>query len=224
MAEPEQDEGVPVARGALALFGQGGEVGLVLDGDPRAGQPVLEGGGQAAVPGGQPGRVAEVPGGRVDQARRADADGVQPPPRPNVLARGRPHGAGLLRGALHRRHRLLHGGARSGVGVDRHGRLGEHPPDQVGDEDEDALGADVERGEMGAVGDDAVEPGVGAPALFAGLADHGDQPGRREPVDQVGDRGPGQSGQLLQLPCRERAFLLQQPQGQPVVDGPGGAR
>jgi hypothetical protein len=77
---------------------------------------------------------------------------------------------------------------------------------------------------MGPVGDDAVQPGVGAPALLAGLADHRDQAGRGEAFDEVGDRRPGQPGQLLQLPCRERAFLLQQPKGEPVVDGPGGAR
>ncbi len=212
MAQPEQDEGVPVTGGALALLGHRGQVGLVLHGDPGLGQPFLQGRGQAAVPGGQAAGVTEIAGGRVDQAGRSDPEGVQPV------------GSRLLRGPLHRRHRLLDGGPGPGVPADRHGRLGEHPPDEVRDQHEDTFGADVERGQVGAVGDDAVQPGVRAPAQLAGLPHHGDQAGGGEPFDEVRDGRPGQSGQLFQLPCRQRALLLQQPQGEPVVDGPGGAR
>jgi hypothetical protein len=51
-----------------------------------------------------------------------------------------------------------------------------------------------------------------------------DQAGALEALDQVGDRGPGEAGQLLQLVGRQRPFALQEAQGEPVVDGPGGAR
>ena len=78
--------------------------------------------------------------------------------------------------------------------------------EQVGDDDGDALGAHVERGEVGPVGDDPVQPGVGAAALGARLPDDRDESGALEALDQVGDRGPGQAGELLQLVRRQRAL------------------
>ncbi len=211
-AQPEQDEGVAVAGGTVALFRQGGEVGLVLDADPGLGELLLECGRQPAVPLGQPGGVPQFTAGRVDQTGGTDPDGVQPV------------GAGLLHRALDQAHRLFHRGAGAGVVVDGHGRLGEDPAEQVGDEHGDALGAYVEGGEVGAAGDDAVQLGVGSAALLAGFPRHLDQSGGGEAFDEVGDGGPGQAGQLLQLACRQRALLLEQMEGEPVVDGPGGAR
>jgi hypothetical protein len=171
----------------------------------------LEGGDQAAVPCGQAGGVAEFARGRIDQAGRADPHGVEP-----VRAR-------LLGRALDQRDRLLDRGARPRVVADRYGRLGQHPPQQVGDEDGDAFRADVERHQVGEVRDDAVQLRVRSAALLARLPDHLDQIGGDEAFHQVGDGGAGQTGQLLQLSCRQRALLLEQSQGEPVVDGPGGA-
>ncbi len=212
MAQPQQDEGVPVPGDAVALLGQCREVGLVLDAHPRLGQPLLEGGDQAPVPLGQPGGVAEFAAGRVDQAGRPDADGVQPV------------GLGLLHHPLDQRDRLFHCGTRSHVTRDGHPGLGQYPAHQVGDGHGDTLGAYVQRGEVRPVGDDAVHLGVGPAPLLPRLADHRDQSGGGEAFDEVGDGRPGQTGELLQLPCRQRALLLEQTQGVPVVDGPGGAR
>lgn len=88
MAQPQQDEGVAVAGDAVTLFGEGGEVGLVLDEDAGLGEPFLEGRDQVPVPCGQSGGVAEFAGGGVDQAGRADADGVQSAPPLDELVRG----------------------------------------------------------------------------------------------------------------------------------------
>ena len=105
------------------------------------------------VPGGQAAGVAEFAGGRVDQAGGADADGVQSVRRP-----------ASLRDALDQGDRLLHGGpvpVSPPIGTDASASAA---PDQVGDDDADAFGADVERGQVGAVGDDPVDPGVRARA------------------------------------------------------------
>ncbi len=112
---------------AVALLGESREVGLVLYDDVRAREAFVEGGDEAAVPGGQAGGVAEFARGRVDEAGGADTDGVE-------VFRAR-----LLRGPLHQRDGLLDRGPRTRRPVDRHGRLREHPPDQVGDDDGDAL-------------------------------------------------------------------------------------
>lgn len=211
MAEPEQDEGVTVAGRSDAVLGDGGEVGLVLDEHGRR-QPLLQHPDQAAVPGGQAGGVAELAGDRVDQAGGADADAVQR------------CGAGLARGAFQQRRGLLGGGIGSGVAADRPGGLGERDAEEIGDDDGDAVGPYVESGEVGPVGDDSVQPGIGAAACGAALADDPDQPGALQPLHQIGDGGAGESGQGLELGGRQRAVLLEQSQGQPVVDGPGGAR
>ncbi len=210
-AEPEQDEGVVVLGGSGPVFGDGGEVGLVLHEHGR-GQTLLELADQATVPGGQTGGLPEFSGDRIDQPGRPDADAVQ----------GRR--AGLPCHAFQERDGLFDGVVGRGLAADRQGRLGEGHAQQVGDDHGDAVGAYVEGGQMGTVGDDAVEPGVGSATLGAGLADHPDQPRSLQPFDQVGDRGPGQSGQGLQLRGRQRAVLLEEAQGEPVVDGPGGAR
>lgn len=76
MAEPQQHEGVAVAGGSVALFGEGGEVGLVLDDHPGLGKPLLEGRHQPAVPHGQPPGVPEFTGRRIDQTGGADPDRV----------------------------------------------------------------------------------------------------------------------------------------------------
>ncbi|CAM5535587.1 hypothetical protein SMICM304S_02840 [Streptomyces microflavus] len=132
---------------------------------------------------------------------RSDADGVQAV------------GAGLLHDPLDQRHRLLDGGPGTGVVPDGHGRLGEHPADQVGHEHGDALRAHVQGRQLGAAGDDAVQPGVRAASRAASrLADDLDQAGGGEAFDEVGDRRPGQAGELLQLPGRQWTFVLQQPQ------------
>lgn len=211
MAEPEQHEGLAVAGGPVALLGQGREVGLVLDDDAGL-EALLKDRGQPAVPFGQAGGVAEFTGGGVDQAGGADADGVQP------------FDTGLLGRAFDQRDRLLDGGRGVRLVRDRHRRLGQNRAQQIRDDHRHALGAHIEGRQVRPVGDDAVQPGVRAAPLLARLPDHTDQPGRGEALHEVGDRGPGQSRELLQLPCRQWAFLLQQPQGEPVVDGPGGAR
>lgn len=193
------------------MFGDGGEIGLVLH-QHGGGQPLLEHPDQPPVPGGQPGGVAQFPGDRVDQAGRADADAVQ---------RG---GARLARGALQQRGGLFGGGLGVGVAADGQGGLGERGTEEIGDDHGDAAGAYVERGEVRAVGGDPVQAGVGAAALGARLTDHPDQTGPLKPFDEVGDGGPGEAGQGLQLRGRQRAVLLEQSQGETVVDGPGGAR
>lgn len=164
------------------------------------------------MPGGEPRGVPELAGDRVDQAGGADADAVQ---------RGRARGAG---GALQHPHGPLDGEPRAGVAADRQGRLGEGDAEQVRDGDGDAVRTHVEGGEVRTVGDDPVQPGVGAPAVRSALPDHPDQAGVLKPVHQIGDRGAGQARQGLQLSGRQRAVLLEESQGEPVVDGPGGAR
>lgn len=211
MAEPEEHEGVAVGGRAAAVFGDGGEIGLVLDQHGR-GQPLLEHPHQPPVPGGQPGGVAQFAGDRVDQSGRADADAVQRT------------GPGLARGAFQQGGGLFGGGLGVGVAADGQGRLGQRGAEQIGDDHRDAPGAYVEGGEMGAVGGDPVQPGVGAAAPGTGLADHTDQTGALQPFDEVGDGGPGEAGQGLQLRGRQRTVLLEQSQGEPVVDGPCGAR
>lgn len=211
MAQPEQGERVAVAGGAVALFGEGGEVGLVLHQDAGR-QAFVEGGDEATVPLGQARRVTEFTGDGVDEAGGADSHGVQG------------LGARLLRGALDQGDGPFDGGAGAPFVVDGRGRLGEDGAHEVGDGEGDALGADVERGEMGEPGDDPVEFGVGAAALGACFADDLDQALGREPLDEVGDGGPGQAGELFQLPGRQGAFALEEAQREPVVDGPGGTR
>lgn len=164
------------------------------------------------MPLGQAGGVTEFAGGGVDEAGGSDADRVK------AL---RP---GLLGGAFHQRDRLFYGGPGTGVVRDGYRRPPQLRTEEIGDDHRDALGADVERGQMGPVGDDPVQAGVRATALLPGLPHHRDQSGGREAFDEVGDGGPGQSRELLQLPRRQRAFLLEQAQGEAVVDGPGGAR
>lgn len=175
-------------------------------------QPLLEDPDQAPVPGGQAGAVAQFAGDRIDQTRGPDADAVQ---------RYGPRPAGR---ALQEGDGLFDGGSGPGVVGDRQGGLRERGPQQIGDHHGDASGAHVEGGEMGPVGDDPVQLRVGAPADRAGLADDMDQPGALEPLDQVGDGGAGESGEGLELGGRQRAVLLQQSQGEPVVDGPSRAR
>lgn len=211
MAQPEQDERVAVPGRSDPVFGDGGEIGLVLDENGRR-QTLLERPHQSAVPGGQPRGVPQFPGDRVDEPRGADADAVQ----------GRR--SGCARRAFQEGDGLFDGVGDGGVAADGQGRFGEGRTQQVGDDDGDAVRAYVEACEMGAVGDDAVEPGVGATALGPGLADHLDESRALQPFDQVGDGGPGQPGQSLQLGGRQRAVLLEEAQGEPVVDGPGGAR
>ncbi|MGY3684009.1 hypothetical protein ACVWXU_007632 [Streptomyces sp. TE33382] len=193
------------------VLGDGGQIGLVLHQD-GGGQPLLEYPDQAPVPGGQTTGVAQFAGDRVDQPRCADADAVQG---------GRP---GLARGAFEERDGLLDGGFRAGVAADRHGGLGAGGPQQIGDDHGDAPGAHIEGREVGAVGDDPVQPRVGTAAGGSALADDLDQPGVPQALDQVGDRGAGQAGQRLELCRRQGAVPLEQSQGEPVVDGSGGAR
>lgn len=154
----------------------------------------------------------ELAGGRVDQPGGADADAVQ---------RGGARGSGR---AFQHRDGPLDGGPRPGVAADRQGGLGERDAEQVRDDHGDAVRPYVEGGEVRAVGDDPVQPGVGAPAVGAALPDDPDQAGVLQPVHQVGDRGAGEAGQGLQLSGRQRAVLLEESQGEPVVDGPGRAR
>ncbi|CAM5645904.1 hypothetical protein SALBM135S_09679 [Streptomyces alboniger] len=207
--EPEQHERVPAVRGAVPLFRAGREVRLVLHQDARA-EPLLERTGEPAVPGGQGRRVVQVARGGVDEARRADADGVQPPD--TALAR---RTADQVEGALQ-------GGLR--VAADGRGGFGEDRAEQIRDDHGDALRTDVERGEVGPVGDDPVQPGIRPAPLGTRLADDGDEPGALEPLDEVGHGGPGEAGELLQLVGREGPFALQEAQREPVVDGPSGTR
>jgi hypothetical protein len=211
VAEPEQDEGVAVLRGPVALLGQRGEVGLVLHQDAGR-QSLLQRRGEAAVPFGQPRGVTEFAGGGVDQPGGSDTDGVQP-----LDAR-------LLGRTFDQGDRLLDGGPGVRTVADRHRRLGQHRAQQIRHEDGHALGPYVQCGQVRAVGDDPVQPGVRAASLFARLPHDAYESGHGEAFHQVGDGGPGQAGELLQLPCRQRAFPLEEAQGEPVVDGPGGAR
>lgn len=200
-----------VAGSAGAVLGDGGEVRLVLDEDGRR-QPFLERPDQAAVPGRQTAAVPQLPRDRVDEPRCADPDAVQ----------GRaPRAPG---GGRQQRDGLLDGFVPLGLAADRQGRLGECRAQQIGDDDGDAVGAHIQAGQQGAVRDDAVEPGVGPPAVGPGLADDMDQTRVPQPFDEVRDGRPGEPGEGLQLRGRQRAVLLEKPQGEPVVDGPSGAR
>ncbi len=114
--------------------------------------------------------------------------------------------------------------ARTRVRVDGERRLGERPAEQVGDADGDAVGADVEGGQLRAVGDEPVEPGVGAAALGARLADDRDQARFPEPFDEVGDGGPGESGAVPELAGGQGAFVAEEFECDAVVDGAGRAR
>ena len=98
--------------------------------------------------------------GRSARARRCRRCAAGPAP---AVRRARAE-ARLLRRPFHQSDRLLHRRAGPGVAVDGHRRLGEHRAEQVGDDHGDALGADVQGGQMGAVGDDPVQPGVRARA------------------------------------------------------------
>lgn len=172
----------------------------------------MERGDKPPVPGGQSGGVTELAGARGDKAGRADAHAVQP------------YRTGLLGRAFQQRRRPFDGGLRGRVAADGQDGLGEGRTEQIRDDDGDAVRPYVEGREMGQIGDDPVQPRVGAAAPVAGLSDDPDQPRVLEPFHQVGDGGTGESGQRLELSCRQRAFLLEQSQGEPVVDGPCGAR
>lgn len=211
VAEPEQDEGVVVAGRALALLGEGGEVDLVLQQD-RYGRAGPQPGDDGGVPGGDPVGAAEPPGGRVDQAGGADRDGV------------RTVGARRGEGRVHRGERGGNGGAGGVVRGDGGGAFGAYPAQEVGDRDGDAVRAQIEADEVGAVGDDAVEPGVGSAPLGAALADHGDQSGLLEALDEVRDGRPGQSSHRLELTSRQWPVALQKLQGESVVDQSCGGR
>lgn len=193
------------------MFRDGREVGLVLHQD-GGGQPPLELPDQAPVPGGQSRAVAQFAGDGVDQTRRSDPDAVQR------------DGPGRAGGALQKGGGPLDGRFGTGVAADGQGALGERGPQQVGDDHADASEPHVERREMGPVGDDPVQLGVGPSADGHGFAHDPDQPGPLEPFDEVGDGRAGESGQRLELGGRQRAVLLEQPQGEPVVDGPSRAR
>ncbi len=193
------------------MLRDGGEVGLVLDENGRR-QPLLEDPDQSPVPGGQLGGVAQFAGGRGDQSRGPDADAVQG------------DGPRLAGGALQEGDGLFDGGPGPGLVGDGQGGLREGGPQQVRDDHGDAAGAHVEGGEVGPAGDDPVQLGVGSPADGAGLADDMDQTGALEPFDQVGHGRAGESGQVLELCGRQRAVLLEQLQGEAVVDGPSRAR
>ncbi len=73
----------------------------------------------------------------------------------------------------HGGERLVDGLVGGVVRADRHGAFGAHPAEQVGDRDGGAVGTQIEADEVGPVGDDAVEPGVGSAPLRAALADDG---------------------------------------------------
>ncbi len=156
------------------------------------------------MPGREAAGVAEFAGGRGDQARGAYDDGVQ-------LG-----GAGFACGAQQGGHRVL-------GGADGQGGFGEGAAEEVGDDGGDPVGAHVEGGQVGAVGDDPVQLGVGAAALFSGFAGDFDESGFGEPVDEVGDRGAGEAGHGLELGGRQRPGFLEELQGEAVVDGPGRA-
>lgn len=202
-AQPEQDEGVEVAGGAEALLGEGGQVGLVLD-EHGGGQAAPEGVHQVPVPDGQALGAAQFAAAGGDQAGGSDGDGVEVP------------GAGGAGGAQQGGHRVL-------GGSDGEGGFGQGMAEEVGDDGGDAVGAHVEGGEVGAVGDDPVQLGVGAAALFAGFSDDLDESGFGEAFDEVGDRGAGEAGPGLELGGRQRSRLLEELQGEAVVDGAGGA-
>ncbi len=210
MAEPHQDEGVAVAGGADPVLGPSGEVDLVLQDHFGAGQPA-QFGEEFGVPGGEVSGALQPSGGRVDQPGGADRDGVQPFDAGD--ARGPQEGGGDRRGGV--------GGA---VAFDRDLGGGEGVPGQVGDDQADAAGADVEGGDVRAGGDEGVEPGVGAAPLFTAFADDGHQAGALEAFEQVGDGRPGQAGEVAQLGRGQGSLFEQEVEGQPVVDRPGGAR
>ncbi|SCE31646.1 hypothetical protein GA0115249_117631 [Streptomyces sp. PpalLS-921] len=149
VAQPEQGEGVAVEGGPGAVLRHGGQIGLVLHDHGRR-QPPLELLDQAPVPGRESGGVPELPRGGVDQARGADGDAVQ---------RG---GTGRAGGPFDGRDGLLDGGPVRGVAVDRQRGLRQRGAEQVRDHHGDAVGPYVQSGQMGPVGGDPVEPGVGA--------------------------------------------------------------
>ncbi|GAA2795435.1 hypothetical protein GCM10010441_20890 [Kitasatospora paracochleata] len=210
MAEPEQREVGAVAGGAHPVLGDAGQVDLVLQDHlgPRPGPQRLQ---QVGVPARQLAGVVELPARGVDQSGGADGDGVQV------------SGAGPLGGG----QQGLDGPGGEVVRVPGAGRYlggGEGASGQVGDDQRDAGGADVDPGQVGAVGDQRVHPCVGAAADVRALPGDGDQPAALEPVQQVGDGGTGESGQGAQLGRGQRPLLKEQVEGQPVVDGAGGAR
>lgn len=110
------------------------------------------------------------------------------------------------------------------VGADGDGALVAYLAEEVRDRDGDAVRPQIEADEMGPVGDDPVEPGIGAAPLCAALADHGDQSGLLEAFDEVRHGRPGQAGQRFELTCRQGPLGLQELQGQAVVDQPCGGR
>ena len=183
--EEEQREGVVPAGGAQPMLGVSDEVDLVLQLDsvpvavPQPGQDV-------GVPGGQARDEAHVPALRVDESRRPHDHHAQ-----SVVAE-----SGVGEGAV---ERGLDDPVGLGSGILGHARAADRGTGQVGDDREDVVRSDLDTGDVGAVGDDPVQPCVGAAAVGACLADRRDQAGRLEPVDERGDRGPGQAGQRPQL-------------------------
>ncbi len=216
VAEPDEDEVVPPPGGAGPVLGPPGEVDLVLQ-DHLGAWQLAQGGEEVGVPGGQVAGGLEPAGGGVDQSGGADGDGVQV------------RDLGPAGGVEQDTHDPFGGGAVAGVVVgtgvlDHEVGGGQGPPGQVGDDQGDPAGADVEGGEVGAGGDQRVDPGVGAAPLLAAFAYDGDQAAAAEPVEQIGDGGPGEPGELAQLGRREGSLVEQQIERQAVVDRPGGAR
>ena len=123
-------------------------------------------------------------------------------------------------------HGLLDGGPRPGVRLDRQrSPRRASRPSRSATTRETPAGADVQGGEMRPVGDDRRTAARWARAARRPTPPpRATSPDALEALHEVGDGGPGQSGELLQLACRQRALVLQQTQGEPVVDGPGGAR
>ncbi|MCQ0021457.1 hypothetical protein LUX39_53960 [Actinomadura madurae] len=106
-------------------------------------------------------------------------------------------------------------------GGQRTGRRPRRGARDVGDAHVHGVAAQVHPGDVGAVGDQPVEPGVRAPPVGAGLPRDLDQAAGAQPLDQVGHRGPRQPGQRPQLRGGQRAALQQQVQREPVVDRAG---
>ncbi len=201
---------------ALPVFGDGRQVGVVLDqyrAAERASQPGPE---VEARPAGH--RGAELYGAlAVDDAGAADADRPQVVPRDPGLAQhlghGGPDGGEPLLGV----QRLVHG-----LEV-----TAEHLSRQVGEDHPDVVHADLDAEDVPCLGPEAEPAGrtaaltaaAGLPGAQRGL-DLGDEPGLDQTLDHAFHGGPGEPGVTDQLSEGHRLAGSQCAQRDRGVDPP----
>ncbi len=193
------------------MFGDGGQVGVVLDDDGAAEGAAQPGAEVESGPAGH--RGAEFDDAfAVDDAGGADGDLPQAVAGDAGLAEDLGDGGADLGEAF-----LGLRGLVDGLGV-----AGDHLAGQVGEDHAQVVDADLDAEDVSGLGAEA-EPAGRAAALTARLLDvfHlGDQSGFQQAFDDAFDGGSGQAGVADQLGERDRLSVAQRPQGDRRIDPP----